>query len=146
MDEHNMDVIAVVGEVGQEHEGLEAVRQKALRTGAIEAYVVDMREELVDEYLTDAIRANALYENKYPLLSAMSRPVISRMAKAYCRSLYHAAERFIKLSRSFIDSFLSECTISPSSFHGAYDASFLPPAYPKRAFSLQFHPDPLREP
>ena len=78
MDEHNMDVIAVVGEVGQEHEGLEAVRQKALRTGAIEAYVVDMREEFVDEYLTDAIRANALYENKYPLLSALSRPVISK--------------------------------------------------------------------
>jgi argininosuccinate synthase len=64
--------------VGQEHEGLEAIRQKALRTGAIEAYVVDMREEFVDEYLTDAIRANALYENKYPLLSALSRPVISK--------------------------------------------------------------------
>ena len=78
MDEHNMDVIAVVGEVGQEHEGLEAIRQKALRTGAIEAYVVDMREEFVNEYLTDAIRANALYENKYPLLSALSRPVISK--------------------------------------------------------------------
>ena len=78
IDEHNLDVIAVVGEVGQEHEGLEAVRQKALRTGAIEAYVVDMREEFVDEYLTDAIRANALYENKYPLLSALSRPVISK--------------------------------------------------------------------
>ena len=78
MDQHNLDVIAVIGEVGQEHEGLEAVRQKALRTGAIEAYVVDMREEFVDEYLTDAIRANALYENKYPLLSALSRPVISK--------------------------------------------------------------------
>ena len=78
MDEHDMDVIAVIGEVGQEHEGLEAIRQKALRTGAIEAYVVDMREEFVDEYLTDAIRANALYENKYPLLSALSRPVISK--------------------------------------------------------------------
>ena len=78
IDEHDLDVIAVVGEVGQEHEGLEAIRQKALRTGAIEAYVVDMREELVDEYLTDAIRANALYENKYPLLSALTRPVISK--------------------------------------------------------------------
>ncbi|MBQ9041573.1 MAG: argininosuccinate synthase [Eggerthellaceae bacterium] len=78
IDEHNLDVIAVIGEVGQEHEGLEAIRQKALRTGAIEAYVVDMREEFVNEYLTDAIRANALYENKYPLLSALSRPVISK--------------------------------------------------------------------
>ena len=78
IDEHDLDVIAVIGEVGQEHEGLEAIRQKALRTGAIEAYVVDMREEFVNEYLTDAIRANALYENKYPLLSALSRPVISK--------------------------------------------------------------------
>ena len=78
IDEHDLDVIAVIGEVGQEHEGLEAIRQKALRTGAIEAYVVHMREEFVDEYLTDAIRANALYENKYPLLSALSRPVISK--------------------------------------------------------------------
>lgn len=78
IDEHNLDVIAVVGEVGQEHEGLEAVRQKALRTGAVECYVVDMREEFVDGYLTDAIRANALYENQYPLLSALSRPVITK--------------------------------------------------------------------
>ena len=78
IDEHDLDVIAVIGEVGQEHEGLEAIRQKALCTGAIEAYVVDMREEFVNEYLTDAIRANALYENKYPLLSALSRPVISK--------------------------------------------------------------------
>ena len=78
MDEHNMDVIAVAGDVGQEHDGLEPIRQKALRTGAIESYVVDMREEFVNEYLTEAIRANALYENKYPLLSALTRPVISK--------------------------------------------------------------------
>lgn len=78
MDEHDMDVIAVIGEVGQEHEGLEEVCKKALRTGAIEAYVVDMRKEFADEYLTDAVRANGLYENKYPLLSALSRPVITK--------------------------------------------------------------------
>ena len=78
IDEHDLDVIAVIGDVGQEHDGLEPIRQKALRTGAIEAYVVDMREEFVNEYLTDAIRANALYENKYPLLSALTRPVISK--------------------------------------------------------------------
>lgn len=74
----NLDVIAVVGEVGQEHDGLETIRQKALRTGAIEAYVVDMREEFANEYLTRALAANALYENEYPLLSALSRPIISK--------------------------------------------------------------------
>ena len=78
IDEKGLDVIAVVGEVGQEHDGLEAFRQKALRTGAIACHVVDMREEFVNEYLTRALAANALYENKYPLLSALSRPVISK--------------------------------------------------------------------
>ncbi|MBO4352107.1 MAG: argininosuccinate synthase, partial [Eggerthellaceae bacterium] len=77
-DEKNLDVVAVVGEVGQEHNGLEAVHDKALRTGAIACHVVDMREEFVNEYLTRALQANALYENKYPLLSALSRPVISK--------------------------------------------------------------------
>ena len=77
-EEKDLDVIAVVGEVGQEHAGLEAVRQKALRTGAIDCLIVDMREEFADEYLTRALAANALYENKYPLLSALSRPVISK--------------------------------------------------------------------
>lgn len=76
--EKNLDVIAVTAEVGQEHEGLEKIRQKALRTGAIEAYVVDMRQEFADEYLDKALYANALYENQYPLLSALSRPLISK--------------------------------------------------------------------
>ena len=43
----NLDVIAMIGEVGQEHDGLEAIRQKALRTGAIEAYVVDIVRSLL---------------------------------------------------------------------------------------------------
>lgn len=77
-DEMDLDVIAVVGEVGQEHEGLEEVRQKALDMGALECYVIDMRKDLADVCLTRAIAANGLYENKYPLVSALSRPVISK--------------------------------------------------------------------
>lgn len=77
-DEKDLDVIAVVGDVGQEHNGLQKVKQKALRLGAIDCYVVDMRKEFVDEYITCALAANGLYENKYPLLSALSRPVISK--------------------------------------------------------------------
>ena len=72
------DVIAVVGDVGQEHDGLEKIHDKALRTGAIECRVVDMREEFAKEYLTPALAANALYENKYPLVSALSRPLIAK--------------------------------------------------------------------
>ena len=77
-DTYDLDVVAVVGEVGQEHEGLEAVRQRALYTGAIEARVIDMRDEYADKILTNALAANSLYENKYPLLSALSRPIITK--------------------------------------------------------------------
>ncbi len=78
IDELNLNVVAVVGDVGQEHSGLEKVKARALASGAIDCIVVDMREEYADEYLTCALAANALYENKYPLLSALSRPVISK--------------------------------------------------------------------
>ncbi len=77
-ENYDVDVIALVGDVGQEHDGLEQVKQKALRTGAIDCLVVDMRESFAEEYLSRALYANALYENKYPLVSALSRPLISK--------------------------------------------------------------------
>ena len=77
-DEKNLDVIALVGDVGQEHDGLEPIREKALAAGAIACEVVDMRQQFADEYLAKALAANALYENKYPLVSALSRPLISK--------------------------------------------------------------------
>ena len=77
-DEKDLDVIAVVGEVGQEHEGLEEVRQRALATGAIDCIVADMREDFAADYLSKALYANAHFENKYPLVSALSRPLISK--------------------------------------------------------------------
>ena len=77
-DEKNLDVIAVVGDVGQEHDGLEEIKEKALALGALDCLIVDMRETFVNEYLSKALYANAMYENKYPLLSALSRPAISK--------------------------------------------------------------------
>ena len=74
----DLDIIAVVGDVGQEHGSLEEVKQRALDTGAIDCLVVDMREDYADDILAKALAANALYENKYPLLSALSRPIISK--------------------------------------------------------------------
>ncbi|MDY2777861.1 MAG: argininosuccinate synthase [Collinsella sp.] len=76
-DEMGFDVIAVLGNVGQEHDGLEKIREKALSLGVIACEVVDMRDEFASDYVVRAIAANALYENKYPLLSALSRPLIS---------------------------------------------------------------------
>ena len=76
MENHGLDVVALAVDVGQERQDLDFVRQKALGIGAVESIVRDVREEYVEEYLTWALKANALYENKYPLLSAMSRPII----------------------------------------------------------------------
>jgi argininosuccinate synthase len=71
-----LDVVALAVDVGQERQDLELVRQKALDIGAVSSVVRDVREEYVTEFLSKALKANALYENKYPLLSAMSRPII----------------------------------------------------------------------
>ena len=68
----------LVGDLGQEHEGLEAIKAKALATGAIGCAVIDMRETFANEYLACAMAANAMYENKYPLVSALSRPLIAK--------------------------------------------------------------------
>lgn len=77
-DEKNLDVIAVVGEVGQEHEGLEQVKERALATGALDCIIADMREDFAADYLSKALYANANFEGKYPLVSALSRPLISK--------------------------------------------------------------------
>jgi argininosuccinate synthase len=69
-------VVAVAVDVGQ-GEDLEAARQRALDSGAVDAHVVDARREFADEYIAKAIRANALYEGKYPLVSSLSRPLIA---------------------------------------------------------------------
>jgi argininosuccinate synthase len=70
------DVIAVAVDVGQGGEDLETVRKRALACGAAEAEVVDARAEFAAGYCVPALRANALYMDKYPLVSALSRPLI----------------------------------------------------------------------
>ncbi|MDR1426391.1 MAG: argininosuccinate synthase [Bifidobacteriaceae bacterium] len=70
------EVIAVAVDVGQGGENLETIRQRALACGAVEAYVADAREEFATEYCMPALAANALYMDRYPLVSALSRPVI----------------------------------------------------------------------
>jgi len=75
-ENYDMDVIALAIDVGQERQDLEFVRTKALGIGAVESVVKDVREEYVEEFISRALWANALYENKYPLVSAMSRPII----------------------------------------------------------------------
>jgi len=75
-ENYDLDVIALVVDVGQERQDLDFVREKALSIGAVESICKDVREEYVNDYLSRALKANALYENKYPLVSALSRPII----------------------------------------------------------------------
>jgi len=70
------EVVAVAVDLGQGGEDLDVIRQRALDCGAVEAYVTDAREEFADGYCLPAIQANALYMDRYPLVSALSRPLI----------------------------------------------------------------------
>src|ERR671921_472862 len=74
--ETGREVVAVAIDLGQGGEDMEVVRQRALDCGAVEAVVVDARDEFADEYCLPAIRSNALYMDRYPLVSALSRPLI----------------------------------------------------------------------
>jgi argininosuccinate synthase len=79
------DVVAVAVDVGQGGEDLETVRQRALDCGAVEAVVVDAKDEFAEEFCLPALRANALYMDRYPLVSALSRPLIARHLVAAAR-------------------------------------------------------------
>jgi argininosuccinate synthase len=72
------EVIALAVNVGQGGENLETIRDRALACGAADAEVADVREEFAAEYCMPALRANALYMDRYPLVSALSRPLIVR--------------------------------------------------------------------
>ncbi|MFG3699335.1 argininosuccinate synthase [Micromonospora sp. NPDC047620] len=79
------EVVAVAVDVGQGGEDLDAIRQRALDCGAVESEVVDARDEFAAEYCLPAIRANALYMDRYPLVSALSRPLIVKHLVAAAR-------------------------------------------------------------
>jgi argininosuccinate synthase len=71
------EVIALAVDVGQGGEDLATIRARALACGASEAVVIDARDEFAAEFCMPALRANALYMDKYPLVSALSRPLIA---------------------------------------------------------------------
>ena len=84
-EETGAEVIAVAADVGQGGEDLEVIRQRALDCGAVEAVVADVRDEYADEYCLPALQANALYMGRYPLVSALSRPLIVKHLVAAAR-------------------------------------------------------------
>ncbi|ELR97774.1 argininosuccinate synthase [Gloeocapsa sp. PCC 73106] len=72
------EIITLAADLGQGEE-LGPIKEKALRCGAVESLVVDGVEAFVTEYAFPAIQANALYENRYPLSTALARPLIAKM-------------------------------------------------------------------
>ncbi|MEU0506055.1 argininosuccinate synthase [Nocardia sp. NPDC005998] len=74
--ETGAEVVAVAIDLGQGGEDMNVVRQRALDCGAVEAIVVDARDEFANEYCLPTVQANAMYMGQYPLVSAISRPLI----------------------------------------------------------------------
>lgn len=77
MEKYGAEIVSVTLDLGQGRE-LVDVRERALALGAIRAHVVDVREEFVRGYILPALQAGALYEDRYPLATALSRPLIAR--------------------------------------------------------------------
>ncbi len=84
-DEYGAEVVALTVNLGQPGEDYDVVTQKAERLGAVEAHVVDAREEFAHEYVVPAIKANAVYGASYPLFTALGRPLIAKHAVDYAR-------------------------------------------------------------
>lgn len=76
-ERHQAEVVAVTVDLGQGRE-LAAVHERALAVGALRAHVVDARDEFVREYILPALQAGAVYEDRYPLATALARPLMAK--------------------------------------------------------------------
>ena len=93
-EHYGCEVVAVCGDIGQGGEELDGLREKALKTGASEVYVEDMREEFVSDYLWKLVRSGAVYEHKYLLGTSIARPLLAKRQaevalKTGCDALAH---------------------------------------------------------
>jgi argininosuccinate synthase len=86
-DATGKEVVALAIDVGQDGEDMDVIRQRALDCGAVESVVVDAKDEFANDYLVPAIKANALYQKRYPLVSALSRPLIAKYLASTAKEL-----------------------------------------------------------
>ena len=75
-DRYGMRVVAMAADLGQPGD-MEAMRRKALQVGAVDAVCLDLKERFAEEFVLPALHANALYEGRYPLATALARPLIA---------------------------------------------------------------------
>src|SRR5206468_5094598 len=76
-EKYGAEIVAVTMDLGQGR-GLEDVRDRALAAGAVRAHVLDVREEFARDYILPALQADAIYEDRYPMGTALGRPLIAR--------------------------------------------------------------------
>lgn len=93
-EHYGCEIVAVCGDIGQGGEELDGLKEKALKTGASEVYVEDMREEFVKDYLWKLVRSGGVYEHKYLLGTSIARPLLAQRQaevalKTGCDALAH---------------------------------------------------------
>src|ERR1700675_2108110 len=77
-EKYNLDVVAFTVDLGQ-GEDIHKIKQKAVKTGAVDAVALDARNLFVDCFVWPALMAGAMYEGKYPLATALGRPLIAKL-------------------------------------------------------------------
>jgi len=85
-DQYEADVSTFTVDVGQREAHLEQVKEKALDLGAKNAFVIDAKEQFAEEYIATSIKANGLYQDSYPLSTALARPLMSEIAVEYANA------------------------------------------------------------
>lgn len=95
-DNYKCEVVTLTADLGQQHDDLEAIKQKALKFGAVEAIVLDLKEKMADEYLAKGIKANGSYQGNYYLSDPFSRAILGKVsveiAKKYsCDAIAHGS-------------------------------------------------------
>lgn len=93
-DFYKCQVVTLTADLGQQHDDLEAIKQKALKFGASKAIILDLKEEFANEYIAKGIKANACYQGDYHLSTPMGRAVLAKnavkVAKDYgCDAIAH---------------------------------------------------------
>lgn len=84
-DEYQAEVIALTIDIGQQADDLEAIRQKALKLGAVKAIVLDAKNEFAYHYIAKGIKANASYQGKYHMSTPLGRPLLAKLAVEVAR-------------------------------------------------------------
>lgn len=79
-DEYNAEVIALTIDIGQQADDLEEIKKKAIKLGAIKAFVIDAKDEFANEYIAKGIKANASYQGHYHLSTPIGRPLLAKWA------------------------------------------------------------------